>query len=326
MNPVRPGLAARAGTGLYDTRTEGRYPVRADGDAGTGSPSKIEQVPPPCAAIILCVRRPYGGLPALSYAAAVLVAAGMVATQAEWLASARLAGAVALTTLLPGFALSKILFPGSHDLTLAERLALSIGGSVALVALIAFALDAGPGTIGRAALTIGLPALCLVLGVVAIVRERVAGDAARSRRSSARGDGLAFALVSLGLVVLVTGFWSVLQITDPPAAATEFYLLDESDRLEGYPSSWNTGDRLTVVVGVTSREPEPTRFRIEVAGERTLHTPLLTPGSSWREQVSFVVTPDMAARIPFELYREGAGDEPYRRLYLAAEPGDGRAP
>lgn len=72
---------------------------------------------------------------------------------------------------LPGYVLIKMLFPSRKDLDSIERIALSIGLSLALVPLVGLLLNYTPWGIRLTPITLSLLALTLIFAVTALIRE-----------------------------------------------------------------------------------------------------------------------------------------------------------
>jgi len=75
---------------------------------------------------------------------------------------------------LPGFTLIKALFPSGKDLDNIERIALSIGLSLAIVPIVGLLLNYTPWGIRLTPITISLLALTIIFATVAIIREHKA--------------------------------------------------------------------------------------------------------------------------------------------------------
>jgi len=72
---------------------------------------------------------------------------------------------------LPGYTFIKALFPSKNDLDPIERLALSIGLSLALVPIVGLLLNYSPWGITPTPITISLLALTITLATLALIRE-----------------------------------------------------------------------------------------------------------------------------------------------------------
>lgn len=240
----------------------------------------------------------------------------------------RLPYALLAVLLLPGLALSAFAFPYRRDLTPAERLALSLALSLALMAIAAPALDRSPwGLSARAVicaltlLTVGLTAASawrrsrLPAGLrFTLFPERgwLAIDAATRRALGALALALSVSAIALGAM-----------IASSPAPGTEFYLLGTTGLAEAYPRSARTGEAMIVTAGVVNREARAASFVATIVDQEDEATPLgqtpmieLASGAHWVGQLTFVPrTAGKDRQILFYLKR--AGDAaPYRELRL----------
>jgi uncharacterized membrane protein len=249
------------------------------------------------------------------------------------LAAVRLLLGLAVALFCPGYAAQMALFPRRNTLDGAERLALSVGISLALVPLLALMLDALPWGIGLGPVVGAEAGATLLASALAWARWRrlPPGDrweweipwadlAGRSEPSSRfwLGSGLALVLI-LGLILLLT----VAQLARWGEPVTEFYLLGPERQAGGYPYRGRVGEPVTVTVGIVNRERVPVEYRLEVAdGERLLGQagPVrLSPGAAYEGPVSFIpARPGDRVRVTFLLYRSGL-PIPYRMLWLWLE-------
>jgi len=76
-----------------------------------------------------------------------------------------------LVLWLPGYTFIKALFPSKNDLDPIERLALSMGLSLALVPMVGLLLNYSPWGITPTPITISLLALTITLATLALIRE-----------------------------------------------------------------------------------------------------------------------------------------------------------
>ncbi len=248
------------------------------------------------------------------------------------LASVRLLLGLVVVLFCPGYAAQVALFPRRNGIDGAERLALSVGLSLALVPLLALMLDQLPWGI-RLGPVVGAEAGATWLaGALAWVRWRRLPpedrwewkipwtDLARLDPSPRfwLGIGLALVLV-LGLALLLT----VAHLAGWGESATEFYLLGPDRQAGGYPYRGSVGEPITVTVGIVNRERVPVEYRLEVVdGEHLLGQagPVrLEPGTDFEGPVSFILAwPGDPIRVQFLLYRNGL-PVPYRTLWLWLE-------
>ncbi len=249
------------------------------------------------------------------------------------LGAVRLLLGLAVALFCPGYAVQMALFPRRNTLDGAERLALSVGISLALVPLLALGLDLLPWGI-RLGSAVGAEAgVTLLASGLAWARWRRLppgerwewnifwADITGSSEPLPRfwlGIGLALVLV-LGLTFLLT----VAHRARWGEPVTEFYLLGPERQAGGYPHRGAVGEPVTVTVGIVNRERVPVEYRLEVAdGERLLGQagPVrLSPGAAYEGPVSFIpARPGDRVRVTFLLYRNGL-PVPYRTLWLWLE-------
>jgi uncharacterized membrane protein len=249
------------------------------------------------------------------------------------LAAARLLLGLVVVLFCPGYAAQAALFPRRNTAGGVERLALSVGISLALVPLLALMLDQLPWGIDLGSVVGAEAGATLMTVALAWMRWRHLppdsrwewgipwGDLASGPGTRSRFGlwaGLTVVLV-LGLALLLI----VLRLAGWGEPVTEFYLLDPERRAESYPYRGVVGEPVAVMVGIVNRERMPVDYRLEVVdGENLLGQAgpvYLSPGAAYEGPVSF--TPVRAGdrvRVMFILYRNGL-PVPYRTLWLWLE-------
>ncbi len=230
----------------------------------------------------------------------------------------------------PGYALMAALFPRKEDLDPIERIALSLGLSIAVVPLIGLALNYSPWGIRLDPILAFITLFILLAAAIAAYRRRelpvdeafaIEIEAQLPKWSESRlldrllAVGLGASLIALG----VTGYF-VATSSGSSESFTEFYVLGPGRMAEDYPSAITLGDDADVFVGVINREGEDTTYEFEVRidGEVTdeRESVHLVEGDTWEGRITIV--PDHVGseqKVEFLLYREGEGD-PYRNLHL----------
>jgi len=194
------------------------------------------------------------------------------------LAAARLLLGLTVALFCPGCALQMALFPRRNGLDGVERLALSVGISLALVPLLALALDQLPGGINRKSVAgAEVGATLLALAVAWARWHRLPEGERWEERLPSLGDlpeGCSrFWLYGMG-VVLVAGLLLLLgliRLVGTGGETTEFYLLGPDGRSDSYPRRAYVGRPVTIAVGVVNGEEMAVEYRLEVVdGERLL--------------------------------------------------------
>lgn len=186
-----------------------------------------------------------------------------------------------LVLFSPGYALLSALFPRKGDLGGLERIALSFGLSIAVVALIGLILNYTPWGIGLYPIIISLTVFILAVSGIAWYRgKRMAQDerfvvSLDARFLSWKGRGREANLLSVFLIMAVVGAVVALGhvIATPRVGErfTEFYILGLEGKAEHYPETLKVGEVGRVILGIANHEQEQTSYRVEVRinGEQT---------------------------------------------------------
>ena len=244
--------------------------------------------------------------------------------------AARIVLGLPFVLVFPGYTLAAALFPRKDHLYAIERVALSLGLSIAVVPLIGLALNYSPWGI-RINPILAFVSLFIVLAAgAALIRRRMlpADEAFVSmvniqlrRWSQARladrllAVGMVIALVALG----VTAYF-VATSRGSSESFTEFYVLGPGGKAEAYPTLMDVGENATVILGMVNQEGQDTTYQVAVTidGETTdtIDNLSLADNERWEQRVALVPThAGDDQKVGFLLYRDG-GSEPYRSLHL----------
>ena len=242
---------------------------------------------------------------------------------------ARVALGLPFILFFPGYALIASLYPREGDLDASERIALSLGLSIAIVPLIGLALNYSPWGIRLYPIVAFVTLFIVLMAVGAAVRRwllppnEAFGITIRARWRWPRAR-LATALLSLGLVplaaaVAVAGYFLIMS-QGSAETFTEFYLLGPGGRAEAYPDLVVVGASAPVILGLANYEGQETAYRVETKIDGRDAYPIdglvLEDGERWERVVSLVPThAGDDQKVEFFLYRDGVG-EPYRSLHL----------
>ncbi len=233
----------------------------------------------------------------------------------------------------PGYALIAALYPRRDDLDGIERLALSLGLSLAVVPLVGLALNYSPWGIRLTPILVGLTlfiASCSLAAIRARTRlpaaERFPADIRPVLGALRRLPWPAMALsAAMMTILLVVGFRTgVLGRSQIGEVFTEFYVLGPTGKAQGYPRRLFVGEKGTVILGVINQEDRPAAYTVRIrAGSEILQTlgPIaLQAGQKWEERLDFALPqPGKRVKVEFLLYMRGGDPPPYRRLHLWVE-------
>ena len=230
----------------------------------------------------------------------------------------------------PGYTLLCVLFPAKTDLGGIERVALSIGLSLACVPLIGLALNYTPLGIRLTPIMATLFSFTVVMSILSFYKRvnlppeqkfpLKVGIKTPKWRAIRRSDKLF--TVGFLIAMFVVSSLIVYLVTVPKTGErfTEFYLLWSSGILADYPANLTLGESGLVTVGITNREQQNMTYRIAcMLDNQTLgniYNIQLSSGVNWSQNYTF--TPKETGdklKLEFTLYREDLA-EPYRSLQL----------
>ncbi len=236
--------------------------------------------------------------------------------------------------LLPGYVLVSALFPGRTSLTGLERLALTLGLSLAVVALGGLGLNYTPWGINVYPVTIFLSSFVVAIAAVAWYRRQRISPEERfgpwrglrfpSLGASWNGQSPLSRILTLGVILsamvalVMTGY--LIAAPKPGESFTEFYILGSSGKADGYPKTLIQGETTSVTVWIVNREFKRATYRLEVTadgqGIKTVDSIVLEDGQAQEYAVQWTtLRAGDQQEVDFVLYK-GADAQPYRSLRL----------
>jgi uncharacterized membrane protein len=228
----------------------------------------------------------------------------------------------------PGYALVSALFPKKDDLDTVERIALSIGLSIAIVPLIGLILHFTPHGIRLYPILFSIASLIFLFSMTAWYRRGKIGEmfafSIEIRWKELTKGERAYWLVLLLLIFLV-GIVTVQIITTPKIEKfTEFYILGADGTVE-YPKNLTLGKSVDLIIGIRNHEAQDVEYRVVILLEnetvKTIEGIKLRHEERWEENVSFI--PNKVgenSKLEFLLFKKGE-KKPYRSLRLFASVG-----
>jgi len=266
----------------------------------------------------------------IAVAVGLALATTLIALLAPSVGPARIGLSLAFVLFLPGYVLVAALYPRKGDLELVERLALSLGLSIAVVPLISLGLNYSPWGI-RLNPTLAFVTLFIVLaaGVAMCRRLTLPSDEAMGippnlalpKWSRVRlADRLLWPLLVLALVGLGVGTYFLARSSTGSEELTQFYVLGPSGKAEEYPRTVDVGDKFTLILGVVNHEGEEASYQVQatMAGRLvvSLDSLQLANNEKWESPVVLTPTqPGSNLKVEFVLYKGDSG-VPYRTLHL----------
>lgn len=188
---------------------------------------------------------------------------------------------LALPTILfiPGYVLIAALFPGSDDIDLLERIALSFGLSIAIVPLIGLALNYTPWGIRLEPVVAALFLFTIIVTVAAVLRRISLPPVKRFRfptraivhetrevllpAGSSRLDRTLSVILMVAIIAAIAATVYVIVVPKEGEKFTEFYILGEKGKAADYPRTLVTGTEYMVIIGVGNHEYRNVSYTVE---------------------------------------------------------------
>lgn len=238
--------------------------------------------------------------------------------------------AVAFLVFFPGYTLVAALFPRKDSLDSAERLALSLVLSIAVVPLMGLVLNFTPWGIRTYPIVGTVSGFILVCSVVALWRRRRLPKEERfeprirlSMPHLSGGTGFDRALTCVLVLAVLGAAGTLAYVIAAPKHVekfSEFYLLGADGMIEDYPQEAIVGQPVEVTMGIVNREHDYASYVVEITieGDFVSRTDTVRLGNdkSWESKVSIIPSqPGPDQRVEFVLYKDDS-TEPYRTLHL----------
>jgi uncharacterized membrane protein len=219
----------------------------------------------------------------------------------------------------PGYTLMAALFPKKEGVSGVARVSLSFGLSVAVVALIGFALNYTVWGIRLEPILYTVASFIFLTSIIAFLRrleltEEECFTVELYLRLPSWGESIRDRVLTIVLVLVIIGVLGTLGyvITLPRVgeAFTEFYILGQEGKAADYPKELKLGDESKVIVGIINHEGKEVDYRVElVMGSKKITEigpVVLVDGQKWEGELGFVpVLTGERQKAEFLLYKDG---------------------
>ncbi|MBI5680864.1 MAG: DUF1616 domain-containing protein [Methanobacterium sp.] len=235
---------------------------------------------------------------------------------------------------LPGYSLTACLFTKKNDLTAIERFALSLGLSIMLTPLIAFALNFTPLGIRLIPLILSLSTFTIILILIAYIKrmktspdERFTVESAKFFKKNTQNFKNAPKTQKILVVVLITLIVIAIPLTTyvilkPKESEkfTEFYILGPNGTASNYPTNLTLGQAGNVNVVIVNHEQITTKYHLLIKlNNITIKNEDLTLSNNEKKEIPFTFTPSKTGKgqkLEFLLYKLPDDVNIYRSLHL----------
>jgi uncharacterized membrane protein len=248
-----------------------------------------------------------------------------------------------LVLFIPGYLLVAALFPGKGEIDTLERLALSLGLSIALVPLIGLGLNYTPWGIRPGPVVLALALFSLGCAVIAGLRraalpaeDRYAPPLRETARAAREGlfppgsSGLDRALSVLLVIAIAAAIGATLWVIAVPREGerfTEFYILGGKGMAADYPERVVAGRSYPVFIGIGNHEYRAVNYTVEtwlldMEQDRALNSSRIR-SMERLDRIPVPLAHNGTARLPYPVIVPGTG---YNRLefllFNETVPGD----
>jgi uncharacterized membrane protein len=176
----------------------------------------------------------------------------------------------------PGYVAVAALFPERKSMGMTERLALSLGLSIAITPLIGFALNYTTFGIRLEPILFSITLFNFTLSIVSFWRRSnvkepylpfdpktlFASLASLSRAEKGLDKALSIVLV-ISIVSSVAALAFVVAIPKEGNKFTEFYILGPNGKASGYPHNLTVGENASVIVGIANHELRKVHYIVQ---------------------------------------------------------------
>ena len=176
---------------------------------------------------------------------------------------------------IPGYLLILVLFPAKkriQGIDLIERLALSIGLSIAIVPLIGLGLNYSPWGIFELPVFFSILLTIYLLGILGWYRWQKTPTQdrfiftlnLRFPHSETKLDKALTLILTLSIILSVSILVYLIATPRIGERFTEFYLLGPDDTADSYPDDLTTNENATVIIGIANHEYKPIMYTVEI--------------------------------------------------------------
>ncbi|MHB8105391.1 MAG: DUF1616 domain-containing protein [Dehalococcoidales bacterium] len=229
----------------------------------------------------------------------------------------------------PGYMIVEALFIRKEGMDSIERVGISFGMSLAVVALIGLGLNYTPWGIRLEPILYSISALIILISVVALIRQSRLHNLKLTQEFTLKlpgWEGNTFSkFLNIVLVFVILGSLGVLgYVVAVPKAGeffTEFYLLGPGGKAEDFTDQLILGESGNVTVGLINHENMQTSYLVKVfiTGQESnkMGPILLADGEKWEGEMTFTPTvPGDNQKVEFQLFKGDDMVTPANSLHL----------
>ena len=261
--------------------------------------------------------------------------------------------AILLVLFVPGYVLVAALFPGKKDIDWIERIALSLGLSIAVVPLLGLMLNYTPfgirfapvvATIALFSGLVGLAAHWRRMRVPAAERLSATLEIAKPAWEEHSFVDKALTVGLVASIIVAAGTLAYVIATPRPGERfTEFYILGPGGNASDYPTELNVSEPGSVIMGIVNHEAASVNYtvRVDLVGVEVVYNgtsgfnetvernrtaiawfnATLDDERNWTEPYTFTIAATGLWKVQFLLFRDADFAIQYRSLHLFVKVG-----
>lgn len=228
-----------------------------------------------------------------------------------------------IVLFIPGYILLSALFPEKGSLSGVERIAFSIGLSIAIAIIIGAILNFTPWGINLYPLLISFTVLIVVTAFIAWYRSLqsyeelsiIANINLSWWREIAGLDKILSISLVIAVMIALGSIGYVVAMPKHEQLFTEFYILSPEGKAEDYPRQVVPGEPVEIIIGIVNHEDIVISYLVDIKGDgienKQISTEEMANEEKWEEIVSFIPqSSGDGQKVEFWLYRTGEA-EPY---------------
>lgn len=223
---------------------------------------------------------------------------------------------IVMVIFIPGYILLTVLFPRRTDITNIERLSLGFGMSIVVISMLGTILDS---TFSLSIKPIygGITAFSISMIIITIYRRNKLTEEEKLTITIPKNI-----LVTIGVifVVLISGLTYYTFTPKEKEKFTEFFILDDKGRSDGYKTQLNVDIPASYIMGITNNEYITTDYVLKIALDKNVLTSKeirVRHNETWKGEVKIVPGKEGTnMKLEFWLFKGKDSISPYRILYL----------
>lgn len=246
----------------------------------------------------------------------------------------RTALGIPMVLFIPGYVLTVTLFPKNDDLEATERIAMSLGLSIAIVPLVGLLLNF---TFGINLIPL-LSALCLYTIALLLIAAYRRGILPEEERffvpfhelqkilnlelyyNKNRKDKILSVILILSIISAALIIFFVMTTPKVGERFSEFYILDQFGKADNYITDLKNNSPQEILAGVINHEYSSINYSLQVSLENDVLSDTrlgLDHGETWEQNITFIPAREgNNMKLKFLLFKENNLSIPYRELYL----------